>query len=490
VCSLVVLGVVATTSESLAPADFMLTISSCYERAFAGPLWSYAPSATGAFFGLSLVLALLERASFSLRTLARPDVARPLREGRPADAIGEVRERVTRSLGREEPDVVTAWDDLLRGAIRLGASDIHVSPAIDRVQITYRVQGDLHEVVSAPLATIGPLVSRLKVLSHLDTTTRNAPQDGRLVTAVDGQPVEARVSTLPTETGERLVLRILRGGRAVPDIGALGLAESVERALVAILARPQGILFVTGPVGSGKTTTLYASLQHIATTRARTTSLVTLEDPIELELPFATQTQISAKAGLAFASTLRSVLRQDPNVLMVGEIRDAETAEIAMQAGLTGHLILTTMHGQSGAGAFARLIDMGIEPFLLLSATIGCLSQRLVRRLCPSCRQPVPVDPTLAQRFAKAGSPIPSGVTFYGPGGCEQCNGEGFTGRIPIAELLELSDAVQKAIKDRAPTGEIEKLAVAAGMVPLLEDGLRRAREGETSLAEIARVAG
>jgi len=220
-----------------------------------------------------------------------------------------------------------------------------------------------------------------------------------------------------------------------------------------------------------------------------TTSLVTLEDPIELELPFATQTQISPKAGMTFAGTLRSVLRQDPNVLMVGEIRDPETAEIAMQAGLTGHLILTTVHGQNAAGVFARLIEMGIEPFLLASATIGCLSQRLVRGLCKNCRKPAKPDAGMIDRFNRAGIALGPDETFWEAGSCDRCEG-GYTGRLPISELLEVSDPIRAAIQARKPTGEVAALAEADGMLSILEDGLRRARRGETSLLEVLRVAG
>lgn len=301
--------------------------------------------------------------------------------------------------------------------------------------------------------------------------------------------IEARVSTLPTERGERIVLRFVRGNREVPEIAALGFSGEVSRGLADLTARPQGLLFVTGPVGSGKTTTLYSCLQHIQKTRGRTTTLVTLEDPIEIEIPFATQTQIHAKSGMTFASALRSVLRQDPNVLMLGEIRDRETAEIAMQAGLTGHLIVTTVHGQSASGVFARLIEMDVEPFLLASATLGALSQRLVRMLCPLCKRAHTPDATMRGRFKALGVTLAE-TTFYEPVGCETCDGQGFQGRLPIAELLVAGDAVKNAVKARASTAEIEKVARAQSMTALVADGARRAERGETSLLEVLRVAG
>jgi general secretion pathway protein E len=305
----------------------------------------------------------------------------------------------------------------------------------------------------------------------------------------DGILVEARVSTLPTETGERIVLRFVRGALDVPDIDSLGFSPGVITGLKELLVRPQGILFLTAPVGSGKTTTLYAALSYIARTRGSTTSLVTLEDPIELELPFATQTQMHPKAGMTFASTLRSVLRQDPNVLMVGEIRDHETADITMQAGLTGHLILTTVHGDSAAGPFARIIDMNVEPFIIASASIGCLSQRLVRTLCIHCRKESPPEPLVKERFERLGAPIPDGE-YFDPAGCEYCEGMGYTGRTPIAELLTVDTTIRGAIGQRRTTKELHDLASSHGMVPILHDGIARARAGETSLAEVLRVAG
>jgi general secretion pathway protein E len=256
-----------------------------------------------------------------------------------------------------------------------------------------------------------------------------------------------------------------------------------------VLARPQGLFFVTAPVGSGKTTTLYGAMSYITATRGSTTSMVTLEDPIELELPFATQTQMHPKAGMTFASTLRSVLRQDPNVLMLGEIRDHETADIAMQAGLTGHLILTTVHGDSAAGPFARIIDMSVEPFIIASATIGCLSQRLVRTLCMNCRKESVPEPLIVERFARHGIELPPGP-YFEPVGCDYCEGLGFTGRRPIAELLVVDAGMRKAVSERRTTKELFDLAVKSGVTSLLLDGLGRAREGETSLSEALRVAG
>ncbi len=456
-------------------------------RAFGESPWSHLPLVAGAGVVAASVLSIVAWA------LEKP-VARKSVRVRAGDVAGmrevlrDVQARVEEAV-QYPPNVVVAWEELVRAAVRLEASDIHVSPTPEAIKVTYRVHGDLHDVVTLPSDVLAPLVTRLKVLARLDTTVRTTPQDGRVAMLIDGNSIEARVSTLPTESGERVVLRLVRGGRTVPELAELGFSPAMHQSLVDLLGRPQGLLFVTGPVGSGKTTTLYAGLKHITATRGKTTTCVTLEDPIELELPFATQTQINPRTGMTFAGTLRSVLRQDPNVLMVGEIRDRETAEIAMQAGLTGHVILTTIHGVGAAGAFARLVEMGVEPFILTSSTLGCLSQRLVRTLCTACRRPGDVPASVLERFEQAGVPVPDG-TYYEPVGCQFCESQGFAGRLPIAELLVVSDPLRKAVNDRKPTIDIERLAIAEGMVPILRHGLERARGGETSLLEVLRVAG
>lgn len=403
--------------------------------------------------------------------------------------VYQVRERIVACLAHQQPDIVSTVHELIRGAITLHASDIHFSPLAAGLQVTYRVHGTLHEVTTVAPQLASRVVNRIKVMSRLDLHVRTTPQDGRLVTTVGDSIVEARVSTLPTESGERVVLRLVRGGRSVPELETLGFSELVTKGLQQLLVRPQGLVFVTGPVGSGKTTTLYAALDHIARSRGSTTSLVTLEDPIEIELPFATQTQMRAKAGMNFASALRSVLRQDPNVLMLGEIRDPETADIAMQAALTGHLILTTVHADGAAGPFARLIDMKIEPFLLASGTIGSLSQRLVRTLCPACKVVAEPESIHRERLQRLGQPLPEGK-YYEPKGCELCEMQGFVARAPIAELMVMTGPLRDVVHQCQPTESIRSVAFEQGMVSLLGDGLRLAKLGETSLTEVLRVAG
>jgi general secretion pathway protein E len=468
-------------------ADGGAEVGRQFQLAFTSGAWSWLLRITGLACGLAVVLTVAEVVLGVKRLPAQREFAGHEGEN-VAQVVGEVRRRVADCLG-DKPDVIAAVTELLRGAVKVSASDIHMSPTPEVLKLTYRVHGTLYEVAELPAEVHAPLVTRVKVLARLDTYVKSSPQDGRLVTTLDGGNIEARVSTLPTESGERVVLRLVRGSLTVPTVESLAFSDEVERGMSEVLGRAQGLLLVTGPVGSGKTTTLYAALRHISEARGRTTTLVTLEDPIEIELPFATQTQMHPKSGMTFAGTLRSVLRQDPNVLMVGEIRDRETAEIAMQAGLTGHLLLTTVHGQSAAGAFARLIEMDVEPFILASAAAGCLSQRLVRTLCTACRREHRPDASIVDRFAQAGIEVPSGK-YYEPVGCDFCEGQGFTGRLPIAELLLVDEPLRQALSTNKPSNELHAIAVKGGMTPLLRDGLARAQRGETSLMEVLRVAG
>jgi general secretion pathway protein E len=494
---LVLLAVVAALTGTLLAAFWtedaswagrVGAVSSVAHATFSFGLWGWLVRASGVAVALAVVLGVAD-AIVNRRADPRRVEFNAIAGVNVRERVREVKARVTTCIDRPKPDIIAAFDELVRGAIAVGASDIHMSPTPQGYRLTYRVLGSLHEIISVPLE-LGPrLTTRVKVLARLDTYVRGTPQDGRLVMTIDGAIVEARTSTLPTESGERIVLRFVRGPTKVPELEALGFSPHVLVGLKEVLVRPQGLLFVTAPVGSGKTTTLYGAMGYIAASRGSTTSLVTLEDPIELELPFATQTQMHPKAGMTFASTLRSVLRQDPNVLMVGEIRDHETADIAMQAGLTGHLILTTVHGDSAAGPFARIIDMSVEPFIIASATIGCLSQRLIRTLCINCRKEAVPEPLIVERFARHGVELPPGP-YFEPTGCDYCEGLGFTGRRPIAELLVMDTAMRKAVSERRTTKELFDLAVKGGMTPLIVDGLSRAQAGETSLSEALRVAG
>jgi general secretion pathway protein E len=479
--------IVAFSTTGGADAVFQSILARAAESLTSGN-WLILTKATG----FMLVLALVSTAAEVLsRVVSEPKELdfNQLSTTSVPEAVEETRQRLGECVSGKNPNIVVALEELMRGAAKIQASDLHLSPTTSGMVVTYRLQGRLIRVGEIEASLSGALATRVKVLARLDTHIRGKPQDGRLVMTIDGVTMQARVSTLPTENGERLVLRIVHGGASVPLLEDLGFQEDTRRAVVELLARPQGVIFVTGPVGSGKTTTLYSFLQHISRTRGKTTSLVTLEDPIELELPFATQTQMNARTGINFAGTLRSVLRQDPNVLMVGEIRDRETAEIAAQAGLTGHMILTTVHADNAIGPFARLMEMGVEPYVLTGGTLASISQRLVRLLCTHCRQPTPPNERIVERFKNHGIVLPED-TYYEPLGCTFCENEGFTGRAPIVELVAMDDKLRDAINARESGKVLYEIAIAQGLTTILEDGLGRARHGETSLSEVLRVIG
>jgi general secretion pathway protein E len=489
-CMLAALAtLLSSTPIASAAATYALARDFAERTIWQDPPWRWTCWGLASSVALALSLGLVGLWLERPRRKAAAESLVPETGGNRAQRVAEIGRRVARSLTGSESSVVHAFEEIMRGALEMGASDIHISPTPEVLRVTYRVLGAVYQAAALEPRWAQPFATRIKVLSGLETHVRRRPQDGRLSMQIDGISVEARVSSLPTEVGERLVLRIVRGSRAVPELASLGLSEPTRLGLVEILARPQGVLFVTGPVGSGKTTTLYSALKHVVDTRGKLTSVVTLEDPIELELPFATQTQMHARSGRDFANTLRSVLRQDPNVLMIGEIRDRESAEIATQAGLTGHLLLTTLHADGAAGPFSRLIEMGVEPFLIASATNGSLSQRLVRTLCSLCARSEAVDSKTRDRFAALGVTLPDG-DYHVPVGCEVCGGEGFAGRAPVTELLSMNEEVRQAIIERRPTAEILAAAKRGGLVPLLSDGLERALAGQISLAEVLRVTG
>lgn len=450
-------------------------------------LWRLALFAGASLWALSLVFSGLSRALLWWARAKGPLYQVP-EDASVEDTLKAIAQHVQACMLAKDQDASSALDVLLRGGLVLGASDIHFNPLASELTITFRIDGVLHAVTSLPDGLAARLSGRVKVLARLDRFS-NEPQDGSLRRVLGDLQVEARVSVLPSNHGERVVLRLVRGGEAITRLQALGFDPVTTKKFKELLRRPQGIFYVSGPVGSGKTTTLYSMLQELHLDRGDTTSIVTLEDPIEVQLPFATQTQINRKAAMNFAQTLRSVLRQDPGALMLGEVRDKETAEIATQAGLTGHMILTTIHVQSASGTFARLIEMDIEPFVLASSCNASLAQRLVRRLCPACARPTTVTRDLKDRFAQRGVSLRKSE-YLEPMGCPQCEKRGYSGRLPVAELLIVSEAIQDAVRRRATSEEIHKLAVGEGMSPLIYAALDLADRGETSLEEVLRVAG
>jgi len=377
--------------------------------------------------------------------------------------------------------VIRFINALLTQALRERASDVHIEAFEGRSLVRLRIDGTLRDVLEPPRALHGALVSRVKVMASLDIAEKRLPQDGRITLRIAGRPVDVRVSTLPTGHGERVVLRLLDKQQGRLDLGSLGMSDETRARVDHLVRQAHGIVLVTGPTGSGKTTTLYAALSQLDAGRQ---NIMTVEDPIEYDLDGIGQTQVNPAIDMTFARALRAILRQDPDVVMIGEIRDLETARIAVQASLTGHLVLATLHTNDSAGAVTRLIDMGVEPFLLASTLLGVLAQRLVRRLCPECRRPGALS--AAERDA-----VPAGWrdrTVYTAAGCPQCKWTGYRGRTGIYELLAVDDEMRRLIHDAAAEALLRERASARGMTMLRDDGLRWVERGETTVAEVLRV--
>jgi general secretion pathway protein E len=385
----------------------------------------------------------------------------------------------------EAAPVVRLVNQLLLEALEAGASDVHVEPFHERLRVRFRVHGRLREVAAPPARLAPAVVSRIKVLARLDIAERRLPQDGRTRLELGGRRLDLRVATAPTMHGESLVVRLLDADVRGVALDALGLDAADAARLRHALGFANGMILVTGPTGSGKTTTLYAAL-HLLNAVDR--KIVSIEDPVEYQIEGVTQIPVRAEIGLGFARILRSVVRHDPDIVMVGETRDAETAATAVQAALTGHLLLTTMHTTDAAGAVGRMLDMGVEPYLLASVLRCVVGQRLVGRLCVDCRTPVAPTPGEALVLERViGQPAQDAVLWTAPG-CSRCHGLGVTGRSAIVEVLEVEDQLRELIRSRAPSQAIAAAARARGMRTMLEDGVRRALAGETTLAEVLRV--
>ncbi len=382
---------------------------------------------------------------------------------------------------RDDSPVIRLINALLLEAVKEGASDVHVETQEKRVVVRFRVDGVLRDKLE-PRRELAPLlVSRIKVMAKLDIAEKRVPQDGRVTLRIGGHDVDARVSTIPTQHGERVVMRLLEKGSLKLDMEALGMSARDRAVFARLLERPHGMLLVTGPTGSGKTTSLYAALQRL---NDRKRNIMTVEDPIEYELPGVAQTQVNARTGMTFARGLRAILRQDPDVIMVGEIRDQETAEVAVRSAMTGHFVLSTLHTNSAVGSVTRLIDMGVERYLLAPMLVGVAAQRLVRRLCPACRREdvaSDADAALLGGALKAGDPVWRVV------GCEACHGDGYRGRAGLYEVVAIDDAFQAMIHDGASEAEIEAHARRENP-SLLDDGVDKVRAGVTTVEEVARV--
>jgi len=401
---------------------------------------------------------------------------------RPVDA-GDV-ERL-KDLASGAP-VIRLVNRMIAEAVSRRASDIHIEPFEGRLRLRYRIDGMLADIEPPPLELHAGIVSRVKVMSGLDIVERRLAQDGRCKTSVEGRDVDMRVSIMPTLHGEAVVLRLLDRARAPLDLGKLGFADTNLKRLVDALGHGNGIVLVTGPTGSGKTTTLYAGLQRLNGPERK---IVTVEDPIEYQLPGVNQIQVNPRIGLTFAASLRSVLRHDPDIIMVGEIRDVETARIAVQAALTGHLVLSTLHTNSAAGAITRLVDMGVESYLLTSALRCIVAQRLVRTLCPDCRQAAAEAPEALRALGimpddqRRGRPH-----VYRAKGCARCGNSGYLGRSSVAEVLPLTETMRRLILQHADAATLERTARAEGMKTMREDGLAKALAGQTTVEEVLRV--
>ena len=382
----------------------------------------------------------------------------------------------------DDAPIIRLINAMLAEAIKEGASDIHIEPFEQNLAIRFRVDGVLRKILQPQRALSALLVSRIKVMAKLDIAEKRIPQDGRIALRIGGRAVDVRVSTLPSNHGERVVMRLLDKNSIRLDYTSLGLDADVQQKMKTLVANPHGIILVTGPTGSGKSTTLYATLTQISSDDR---NIMTIEDPIEFDLPGIGQTQVNAKVDMTFARGLRALLRQDPDVVLIGEIRDSETAQIAVQASLTGHLVLSTLHTNTAIGAIARLQDMGVEPFLLSNSLLGVLSQRLVRRLCPACCTPHHFS---VEELRPLNLPdCYQGIDGYQPVGCEQCNNSGYRGRTGIHELLIVDAAVREAIHNGNGELAIERL-VRASADSIRQNGLNKVRHGLTSLSEVLRT--
>lgn len=391
-----------------------------------------------------------------------------------------------RDMASEAP-VIKVVNQIIHKAIDVGASDIHIEPSDQGLRLRYRVDGVIGEEPDAQLRTLpaAAIASRIKLLANLDIAERRLPQDGRIMTRVKGKELDLRVATTPTVHGEAIVMRVLDRENVRFSLSGMGFSDDILRPYRSLLARPHGVLLLTGPTGSGKTTTLYASLSELD---ASASKIITVEDPVEYQLPGINQMQVQSSIGLTFARSLRSILRQDPDIIMIGEMRDTETAQIAVQSALTGHLVLSTLHTNTAAGAITRLEDMGVERYLITSAVNGVLAQRLLRKLCTECRKPLDLDAGTLESTGLGGFMQDGHSTVFVGEGCEKCKGTGYSGRTAIHEIFIMNGDVQDLILSGADASALQRAMRAKGMLSLYESGLRKVAEGVTSLEEVLRV--
>lgn len=405
--------------------------------------------------------------------------------------VGPADEGETLTLEEEsvvdEAPIVRLVNSILVQSIAMGASDIHIEPQEAGVKVRFRVDGMLREIMELPKKVRGAMISRIKIMADMDIAEKRIPQDGRIQVKTTGKEIDMRISSLPTMYGEKIVLRLLdKSGMKGFKIEQLGFNPTNFKRFNNMLKNSYGIILITGPTGSGKTTTLYAGLNELNTIEK---NIITVEDPVEYVLSGINQTMVNVKAGMTFAAGLRSILRQDPDIIMVGEIRDGETAEIAVKAAITGHLVLSTLHTNDAASSISRLVDMGIEPFLAASSILGVVAQRLLRRICPDCREPylLPLGESPEREFMGLGPQDPA--TLYQGRGCDKCSGTGYRGRLPIHELLNVTSGLRAIINRNESSDILKRHAVEEGMMTLKSDGLYKAALGHTTIQEVMRVA-
>ncbi|MGB7949860.1 MAG: type II secretion system ATPase GspE [Candidatus Binatia bacterium] len=389
-----------------------------------------------------------------------------------------------RDMASEVP-VIRLVNQLLVRALESRASDVHIEPFENQLKVRYRIDGILHEVEPPPRQLKAAVISRLKILAQLNIAERRLPQDGRIKIRLAGKDVDLRIATVPTLYGESVVIRLLERAQIFTQMDSMGFPNTILQQFNEMISKPHGMILVTGPTGSGKTTTLYGALQKINDPGKK---IITIEDPVEYQLGGVNQIQVKPQIGLSFANGLRSIVRQDPDVIMVGEIRDAETAEIGVQAALTGHLVFSTLHTNDAAGAISRLLEMGVQDYLLSSSLLGVLAQRLVRRLCVSCRKQVPYNGFNGNESASTLQSVENPENVWDAVGCDRCSGTGYLGRVGIFELLPVTSEICKVIVQRADAGMIRSVAVRQGMRLLRDDGWDKVRQGVTTVAEVLRV--
>lgn len=396
----------------------------------------------------------------------------------------EIEEKDILGMATEAP-IIKLVNNILFQAVKKNASDIHIEPFEKELRVRYRIDGILQTIMTPPKRVQGSLVSRIKIMAHLDIAEKRIPQDGRIAIKVADKPIDIRVSILPVTFGERVVMRLLDKTRTFAKLSDMGFSERDYKVLENSIKRPNGIIYITGPTGSGKTSTLYSILNELNKPEV---NIITVEDPVEYQLKGLGQVPVREKVGLTFAAALRSILRQDPDIIMIGETRDQETAQIAVQSALTGHLVLSTLHTNSSPAAITRLIDMGVEPFLIASSVVMVVAQRLVRKLCPDCKKAYKPNSELLTRIGLTQEEA-NKITFYEPIGCDECSQSGYRGRLPVFEMMEMTPGIAKLTMEKAETGLIREQAMKDGMSLLIKDGLRRIKEGLTTIDEVLAVA-